>query len=123
MSRGQFRTRRGGWRRRATRALTTTTVDCFICLEEVGSNEKYAFNMHGCSNILHLKCWETWEAVKKEESEQDPSCPMCRTRWKGDYEEMCIRCFRPLTSQMEWWPRCGQKKDEGSGTFVNANKT
>ena len=109
MSRGEFRTRRGGWRGGATRAQTTSTVGCFICLEEVVSAEKYAFNMPCCSQIIDLKWWETWEDVKKE-SGQDPSCPMCRTRWKGDYTEMCFRCFRPVTSQMEWWPRCAPEE-------------
>ena len=122
MSRGEFRTRRGGWRGGATRAqTTTTTVACFICLEDVVNAEKYAFNMPCCSQIIHLKCWETWEDVKKE-SGQDPSCPMCRTRWRGDYTEMCFHCFRPLTSQMEWWPRCAPEERQGLGTFVKNPK-
>ncbi|CAB4021981.1 ---NA---, partial [Paramuricea clavata] len=105
MSRGEFRTRRGGWHSRRTRAKTETTVDCFICFDEIVSNEKYAFDMPCCAKFLHLKCWETLDTVKNE-SEHNASCPMCRTRWKGDYEETCILCFLPLTSQMEWWPRC-----------------
>jgi hypothetical protein len=92
-------------------------VGCFICLEEVVSAERYAFMLPCCSQIIHLKCWETWEDVKKE-SGQDPSCPMCRTRWKGIIRRFVFAAFGHSLPRWSGGQGVRQRKGECLGTFV-----
>ena len=70
-------------------------TDCFICLEEIAKNEHLSFDMPCCGHVIHLTCWEKWEAEKRDIS--TPSCPMCRSIWSrgvGSFEKLGGQALR-----------------------------
>ncbi|KAF2967040.1 hypothetical protein GQX73_g6541 [Xylaria multiplex] len=65
--------------------------DCPICFNPFEDTEDTVYCRATCGQNMHKECFEMWAATKRQRTHGTVTCPMCRSEWQSDEEDMVKR--------------------------------